>query len=213
MVAHGGTPVDSANKIAMTLEGEAWVETHEPKVIFQVNGHLAPSSKGGLYDNFKKDWAQLTSNATEAHIIQWEQQGEASGLETLGIQGEISLEANQVDVLKKKINELSKPGMNYKILSIQYVPCLKDREKARSLVREKIYERIEEELNHINQRNPRTPYHMSHVYFSQTPQPYGLMGAQHTVNTFKARGVEEGGSHPSMVGEKVVERAAVEFST
>ncbi|MHA7840734.1 MAG: hypothetical protein ACX932_02600 [Gammaproteobacteria bacterium] len=207
-----GDPLPVMNTISLALQAEQWVTTNQAQVVIQIDGSLRQSAVDKLYKTVHAQLAKIANDQTQWHIVQLQQQKDASGLERITIQAQARIAENKLAHLREKTTALSEPGIRYSLLSIQYVPSIDDVERARAGVREKIYRQINEELERVNKQYKDRPYHVSRIYFNEPTSSHPLMGAR---NKIMAVQTDTGPSvNPSAaVSKKVVVTASVQLST
>lgn len=198
------------NTISMDFQADAWVATHKPQVMLQVDGTLERVAADNLYKTISSRLRKIAD--AQWHIVDLRQKKDPSGLERMTIQAQARLEQKQLAQLREKVNALSEPGMNYSLVSIRYVPSMEDVEKTRGEVRGAIYQQVNAELERLNKQYPASPYHVSRIYFSRPDHPRPLMGTRYKMALVQ-KDEADPASQPTEVSQRLVEKASVEFST
>ena len=163
------------NKIQLQVSAEQWVTTKTAKVIVGVDASL---DQGGL-DKLQSDViANLNKLAkdTQWRITTFDRNQEQSDLEKVHIEAEARLQEGGLTTLRAKAKELSKPGVKYSIIDIQYEPSLSEFEAVRNQLRQSLYKGVSDELASLNNMYPDQHYYVHQITFSSpsdqpTPQP------------------------------------------
>lgn len=161
------------NTIEFTVSAEEWATSDTAQVIVGVDANLNQAGMDKIQTDVLASLQQMVQS-DQWRITQFDRSQDQSGLEKVHVEAQARLPNNQLNNLRSKAESFSKPGMKYQLIDIQYTPSLSDKEVLQERLRQKLYERIKQELDLVSKMYPKQQYYVHKVYFGQngvTPQP------------------------------------------
>lgn len=161
------------NKIEFALATEAWVTTDTAQVIVGVDANLDQAGMDKIQEQVLASLQEIVKS-DQWRVSQFMRTQDQSGLEKVHMEAQARLPSNQINNLRTKAEGLSKPGIKYSIVDVQYTPSLADQEALQEKLRQNIYIRVKAELDLINKTYPEQNYRVHTIEFGQdgaTPQP------------------------------------------
>jgi len=202
LAAKGSRPV--LNTVAYQVQVKDWVSTDTANVIVAVHATLGESN---IESAQKQLFATLEKLVPVAkwHIGQFQRSVDQSGLENLYWQVSARMPFSEVAVVQKQIKTISQPGRQYKIASIDYSPSMAVLEKAKIVLRDKVYAQANIEIKQLNKAYPAQSYFVHKIVF--------LSGRQASQNMIVMAKVQSAGSSAMPVARELVVQAQVELGS
>lgn len=203
------TPV--LDKVIFKLSERAWVTTET--ALLKVNIHATLKDvdvikvRSTVFDSLHKiapgDW----------QITQFDRSQDNSGLEKLVIQAQVRVQESKLTHVYQQASTLSKPGLNYEIVSVEFKPSLSDLEKTRGALREKLYQQASVEMQRLNQLYTTQKYSLNEIIFlediSQEPQLF-----KREMNSLMATAAQTSPSEPTVsLSNEVILSAVVKLAS
>lgn len=161
-------PLDT---ISFVLTEKEWVSTDTALLAVDVNATLNHADLVRTRSDIMK---QLNSIAKgDWHVTRFDRDQDSSGLERLIVQAEVRVLQSSLDNIYSDTKKLSRPGMTYSIHHVDFKPGSLDVQKARSSLRQHLYERVRDELTILNKNYPGQQYSVSKLilFDGDTPPP------------------------------------------
>src|SRR5690348_10953477 len=107
------------NKISLQLQTEQWVTTKTALVNVGVNAAVSDQGIVNVQNDVMQKLNQL-SNKGEWHVVSFNRQQDASGLESIQIVAQARLPQTELGNLRDKAKAISKPGETFTIDNVQF---------------------------------------------------------------------------------------------
>lgn len=158
-------PMMPLDKINLTLSEQSWVETKTAKVTVVINAVLnakaLSEARGKILTNLnqmiKGNWHITTFNRTK----------DKSGLEKLMVLAEIRVNNQMLSSINDKAKKQSVPGMSYEVANIDFNPSFKELNEARAALRQKMYQKVQQEIDSVNQQFSSQHYTVKNITFNE----------------------------------------------
>lgn len=150
------------NTIDYQLSVEQWVNTNTAKVSVMVNASLDQTAMQDLQQKIEQS---LTSIAkVDWRIVRFDRTESQSGLESVNVRAEARIPTVQISDIRKKAEDLSKPGIKYQVTGISYAPTLAETQKAQASLRNDIYQKVHNEINALDKMY-NADFYVSNIVF------------------------------------------------
>jgi hypothetical protein len=197
------------DKIGFKVTARHWVTTESALVNVAIDATLTNidlvQARAQIMDKLNK-----IANS-EWHLLQFERSQDNSGLEKLSVKARSRVAENILPDVYKKAQSVSKPGMSYKIDSIEFKPSLEEIQQVKNKLRKTLYNQANQELSRINKVYSRQNYSLYNVVFADDgtlPQPAGYK-ARDTMNVMAMSAV----SSDLSVSNELIMSAIVEVAS
>jgi hypothetical protein len=171
-VAHSGTAwADSPNDaMVMTLAAEGWVETKTARVVAVADVAIAAKDRGAVRERINGVLKKLAPDA-DWRVSRFDRSQDSAGLEHWNAAAETRLPEASLGGLDERAKGQSQPGLQVRILSVQFVPTLAERETALNDLRGNIYEQAKAEADRLSKIWPERGYRVVRVDFMEENPP------------------------------------------
>lgn len=156
--------------VAMNLSAEGWVTAEKALVTVTVNATLDNKQLANINQNVLNKLAKMAPGS-KWHITQFNRYQDPSGLERVSIVAQTRLPASQLSALRPNAKRMSVAGEKYQISDIQFTPTLAEIEKVKQTLRQKIYERAQQEIQRLNKVYPARKFKLDSINFTQLSVP------------------------------------------
>jgi len=159
------------HNITFQLQTEQWATTSAALVTVSVDATL---DKLGLAEARQQLLAKLNelTNKVDWHITVFSRNQNDSGLEQLHVEAQARIPEYNLVNLRDKAKNISKPGLNFKIVNFDFTPSLAEMENIKSSLRSKLYQDAKDEIVRVNKVFPEQPYYLHTIDFqAMDPQP------------------------------------------
>lgn len=157
---------------------EQWVTTKTALVTVGVDANLNQNGTDTLQQQINSSLQSLASDASW-QMTDYERNQDASGLERIHIEEQARLTADQLNNLRSKTDTLSKPGIKYSIIDMQFTPSLAEMQAAQDALRAQLYDKIKQETNLLNKTYDQDFYvHNIQFFNGDAPMPMPQNGVQ-----------------------------------
>lgn len=161
------------NLVVYPIEVEQWVTTKTAKTNIEVNATLDKQQDTTIQQKIMQDLAKIAPAAW--HVTRFNRSQSSSGLNTVQATVEARLSDTMLADLNSKVTKISKPGMKYKVVGIQFTPSFDEKQAARDSLRDKVYQRTKVELAKLNQLYPKQTFMLHQINFlSNTFMPRAM---------------------------------------
>ena len=151
------------NQVIYDLTEEAWVSTETARVVVVVNASLKDDGLSQLRGQITEDLNKIAQG--QWHITQFSQTQDNTGLDTVSAIAEARLSADDLTNVYSQADELSQPGIAFRIQYIDFNPSLEELDQARTELREKIYGKVNAEIQRLNQQFPEQAFKLHQLNF------------------------------------------------
>lgn len=158
-------PPPPLDTVSFQLSQKQWVSTQTALLTVEVNATLS----GGDIVQMRKDIVDKLVQIAKGdwHITRLDRSQDASGLEKLSLQAEMRVGQDKLTNIYVDAKKVSKPGVQYSILSVDFKPSMDDMEQAMKNLREQLYKKAQEEIARINAVYGEQHFTINRVDFSQ----------------------------------------------
>ena len=174
-------PIPELNRVHYQTSAEQWVTTTTALVTVGVDASLNQKGMDTLQQQVNESLSTLAKSVTW-QMTDYERTQDASGLETIHIEEQARLNTNQLTTLRSNTDSLSKPGIKYSIVNIQFTPSLADMQAAQDTLRNVLYTKIKQEVDLLNKTYDQN-FYVHNVIFIQgnapAPVPMGQNGGNY----------------------------------
>lgn len=154
------------NTIELSVVAEEWASSDTAQVIVGVDANLDAAGMDKLQTDVLASLQQMVAS-NEWRVTQFYRNQDQSGLEKVHVEAQARLPNTQLNNLRGKAEALSKPGIKYQLVDVQYTPSLSDKEALEERLRLKLYTRVKQELDQINKIYPKQNYYVHKIYFGK----------------------------------------------
>lgn len=186
-------PPDS---VTVSLSTEGWVEAAEARVRVAIDAALAGGEVGTLRSKLKQTLSKLVPDA-DWHVTDFDRAQDKAGLERWHLEAEARVKESGLDGIYDRAKELSRPGEQVTVASVDFTPTVAEREKVMGDLRAQIYAMTKEEIARLAAVYPERKFRLREVQFGfQGPMPRPMM------KTMQAPGMamEAAAPAPSSIG-------------
>lgn len=156
------------NRVSLQLHTEQWVTTKTALVTVTVHAALRDQGVGDIQNTIMQKLNSLQN--ANWHIVSFERQQDQSGLESVQITAEARLSQPQLPTLRARAKAITKPGENYKVSGIEFVPSDDELRQAKLNMRQNIYLQVKQEVDMLNRTYPSQNYYVHQIDFTETPR-------------------------------------------
>lgn len=157
------------NTISYQLSVEKWVNTDSAKVDVVVNASLDQQGMQDLQQKIEQNLASIAK--ADWRIVQFNRQESQSGLETVNVLAEARIPTVQIGDIRKKAEDLTKPGMKYQVSDISYAPTMDEMQKAEMDLRNQIYQQVHNEIEELDKTYKNQDFYVSDIEFMTGGMP------------------------------------------
>jgi len=157
------------SRITLQLRAEGWAKTEVASVIIGVDATL---NNQGVTEVRQEILNKLNKIArVDWHITRFQQSQSESGLEQIQSLAEARLDQNALSKIRDEAKGLSRPGLNVKVVSIDFMPTEEAQNAECVELRGKIYARAKDEIARLNTIYPEQHYFIHSIDFMPTVLP------------------------------------------
>lgn len=157
------------NKIILQLQTEAWATTTTANAVVSINATIDKGDVSQLRGEILSKLAKIA--AGDWHITSFSQSQNESGLEQVYATAEVRLPQKDLAGIHAQAKATSRPGLNFKVSSIDFNPSLDEIEAIRNDLRSKIYTQVNAEIERLQKINPMQKYSVHTIDFVRMLQP------------------------------------------
>jgi len=160
---------DNASVVNLQLQDEQWVTTTTAEVVIGIDATLDKSGLFQARENILKNLNQLVK--TDWHLTEFSQTANESGLEQLHITATARIAEVGLNGLRDQAKILSKPGLAFSVVAINFVPSLTELETAKATLRSELYSAVQDEVVRLNKIAHDRNYTIRSITFSEGVPP------------------------------------------
>lgn len=203
---------DTRNSVVLQLQNEQWVTTNTAEVVIGIDATLDKLGLLQARDSVLKNLNLLAK--TDWHLTEFDQIQNESGLEQLHIVATARVGEALLSGLRDQAKAMSKPGLAFHVLAINFTPSLAEIEAAKANLRSDLYSAAQDELTRLNKVYHDQKYIIHSINFTEGQPPLPTMMA---MNSLVAVG-DGGGKTKSAaavlaVSTKIQMNATIELAT
>jgi hypothetical protein len=184
------------DKISFQVSAKQWVTTKTALLSVSINATLTNSDLVKTRSEIMETLSKIAEG--EWHLTQFDRSQDSSGLEKLYVQAQIRVDQSNLTNIYKIAKDISKPGANYEIASIEFKPSLEETQAIQAQLREVLYQKANDELARMNKVYGSQHYSINNLIFmdGEAPPVYPMakMQAQETNYTAMGAAAPNGGS-------------------
>lgn len=159
-------PLDT---VTFQIAARQWVNTQSALLSVNINVSL---TNANLVQTRADIMGKLNKIATgEWHITQFDRSQDSSGLEKLFVMAQVRVPQASLTDIYAHAKEVSRPGASYTINAIEFQPDLAEIQQAKSQLRERLYQLVNEELTRLNKVYPAQHYAVNRLLFQEGESP------------------------------------------
>ncbi len=164
-------PYPALNIVHYQTSVEQWVTTKTALVTVGVDASLNQGGMDNLQQQVNESLKELASNVTW-QMTDYERNQDSSGLERVHIEEQARLTSDQLTNLRSQTDKLSKPGIKYSIIDIQFTPSLAEIQTAQDNLRSQLYTKVKQEIELVDKTYDQEFYvHDLEFYPGDMPVP------------------------------------------
>ena len=158
------------NVVNYPISVEQWVQTKSPNVSVNVNATLSAHNVFRARQTISHQLNKLAPHA-KWRITAFNRTQNRSGLEQLQAVAQARLQGSALANLQANVKKISRPGMTYRIINIEFAPSFQEKQKARTTLRLHIYALVKQELARLNKTYPKQHYTVHNITFDSNFPP------------------------------------------
>jgi len=139
---------EELSRVSFSLETEVWIKAKTVRVVVGISMLGKESELLNMKGEALKELEKVLE--TEWKITGYRRQKDSSGLIRLNLRVETRIKENRLAGIFGKIKELSREGMQFRIVNLDFSPSVEEIEKAKSRGRAKIYGMVLNEAKSIS---------------------------------------------------------------
>jgi hypothetical protein len=159
------------NRVSIRLSAEQYVPSKTALVNIGINAGVNAAALQSIQDDILKKLSDF-SNKGEWHIIAFNRNQDASGLENVQMTAQARLPSSALSGLRDKAKSMSKPGETYTLDDIQFTPSEEDLRDANTALRSQVYQQAKDEADRLNKLYPDQKFYMHSISFEMGPAPF-----------------------------------------
>lgn len=194
------------NRIHYQTSVEQWVTTTTALVTIGVDASLNQKGMDTMQEQVNDSLTTLGSGITW-QMTDYERTQNASGLEQVHMEEQARLNTNQLIDMRSKTYNLSKPGIKYSIINIEFTPSLAELQTAQDNLRTQLNTKIKQEIDSLDKTYGQD-FYVHNVMFIQGNAPVPVPMAQSGAN-YKMLVTAEPVQPQATMSQKVVMTADV----
>lgn len=158
-------PYPRLNTIQFVLSAQKWVSTKTAKVTMVADANLQQDALEQLQPEVL---TTLKKIAPDAHwrVTGYQRNQDQSGLESVHITVQARLMETSLARIRQQAKEKSKPGLKYRVQSIQYTPSEGDVEQVRNDLRQQLYAKIQQEISGLGKIYQEQTFYVHRIDFA-----------------------------------------------
>lgn len=189
---------------------EQWVTTKTALVTIGVDASLNQAGMDNLQQQVNDSLKTLADNVVW-QMTDDERNQDSSGLEQIHIEEQARLTSDQLVSIRTKTNTLSKPGIKYSIIDLQFTPSLAEIQVAQDNLRSQLYGKIKHEIDLLDKTYDENFYVHDLEFFSgNLPAPVPM--AQNQAN-YKAMMVSTAPQPQATMSQRLIMNADVTLAS
>lgn len=157
------------DRVGFQVSAKQWVTTNSVLLTININATLNNAdlikARTEIMDKLnqiaKGDW----------HLIQFDRSQDDSGLEKLFVQAQARIEQGALTDIYQHAKNVTKPGATYEVATIEFKPSLDEVQQARSQLRQKLYQQVQEEIIRMNKVYTGQNYSLNTLEFIEGEAP------------------------------------------
>jgi len=202
---------DTGSSVVLQLQNEQWVTTNTAEVIIGIDATLDKLGLLQARDNVLKNLTTLAK--ADWHLTEFNQMQNESGLEQLHIVATARVAETLLAGLRDQAKVMSKPGLAFHVLAINFTPSLSEIESAKANLRSDLYAATEDEVVRLNKVYRDQKYVIHSINFSDAQPPMPMMAMNSLAVMGDGAGKTKSVATVLAVSTKIQMMATVELAT
>lgn len=157
------------DKVSFQVSAKEWVTTQTALLGVNINVTLGNANLVRARNEIMERLNKIAK--ADWHIVQFDRSQDSSGLEKLYVQAQARVNQQALTDIYKNAKEVSKPGAQYEISSVDFKPSLEEKQHVLAKVRAQLYSQITDELNQLNKAYPDQHYSINNLVFLPGDNP------------------------------------------
>lgn len=162
--------------VSFQLSARDWVSTQSALVQININATLSNTDMVKARDEMMRNLSKIAS--ADWHLTQFERSQDSSGLEKLNVLAEARVPQTNLADIYAHAKAVSHPGVNFTVASIEFKPSLEELQMAKTKLRARLYQDVQDELARLNKVYTEQHYSLHHLWFVEGDLPMPLMDAR-----------------------------------
>ena len=158
------------NQVSFDVKAEEWVATKAADVTISVDATLDKLNSVEMREQIVKQLAEISNNNIW-NITVFNVSQNDSGLDQLHVEAESRLNEALLTDLNVKVKALTKPGLTFRVISVDFTPSLAELEAAKADLRSKLYKEALAETARINAIYPDKKYFVHSLIINSMETP------------------------------------------
>lgn len=158
----GAQVIQPRDEIVLNLAVEGWVETKTARALAVADVAIAAENRNAVRDRMMAALKKL-SPGTDWRISQFTRNQDPAGLERWRVSAEARLPEDALGGLDERAKQQSQPGLQLRILAIQFTPTLEEREATLATLRGQLYAQAKEEASRVAKLWPDRNFHVARI--------------------------------------------------
>jgi hypothetical protein len=203
-------PPPVMDEVTLELSAEDWVVTETALVTVVADAAAADAQAGVARGDLLAAVSGLVPQA-EWRIVSFDRFTDQAGLDRWQAVAQARLPETEVGGLGEKARELSRPGLQIRVRSIEFTPTLAEVEAVRARLRAEIYRRADEEIAALERSFGDRDFRIGAIRFQESgmpPMPVQAMMSRGGV----PEAMDKAAAAPVSVSEKLRVTAFVSLS-
>lgn len=199
------------DKVSFQVSAKQWVSTHTALLDVNINSTLTNADLVRARAEIILNLNKIT--AGDWHLLEFNRAQDTSGLEKLFVHAQVRVDQQALTDIYQHAKEVSKPGAQYTVSSIEFKPSLEEVQSARVAIRQQLYQQVNEEIARMNKAYPEQHYSVNNLTFVEDNNtPIAPMAMQ--AKAFNALAMSSAvASAPLSVSNELVIMAVVEAAS
>lgn len=202
---------DAGSSVVLQLQNEQWVTTNTAEVIIGIDATLDKLGLLQARDNVLKNLTLLAK--ADWHLTEFNQIQNESGLEQLHIVANARVSEALLAGLRDQAKVMSKPGLAFHVLAINFTPSLGEIESAKANLRSDLYAAVQDEVVRLNKVYHDQKYIIHSINFSDAQPPMPMMAMNSLAVMGDAADKTKSAATILAVSTKIQMSATVELAT
>lgn len=202
---------DTSNSVVLQLQSEQWVTTNTAEVIIGIDATLDKLGLLQVRDNVLKNLTALAK--ADWHLTDFNQMQNESGLEQLHIVANARVPEALLSGLRDQAKVMSKPGLAFHVLAINFTPSLGEIESAKANLRSDLYTAAQDEVVRLNKVYHDQKYVIHSINFSDAQPPMPMMAMNSLVGMGDGASKIKSAATILAVSTKIQMMATIELAT
>lgn len=204
-------PPPVMDEVTLELSAEDWVVTETALVTVTADAAATDAQTGVARGDLLAAVSQLVPQA-EWRIVSFDRFTDQAGLDRWQAVAQARLPETEVGGLGEKARELSRPGLQLRVRSIEFTPTLAEVEAVRARLRAEIYRRADEEIAALERSFEDRDFRIGAIRFQENGMPPMQVQAMMSRGA-ASEAMDKATAAPVSVSEKLKVTAFVVLST